>query len=74
MIATEPMRFAGILQREFLSQKGWSTVSHTPGTKHFHQVTPFVTVPPSDVGKRKSRTSDSHMTSSQFFQRDSDLI
>ena len=73
MIAAETMRFAGILQRQFLAQKCRSPVLHTPGTEHFHQVTPFITVPLSDIRKRKSRTTDSQMTSFQYFQHDSTL-
>ena len=73
MSAAEPMRFAGILQRQFLAQKRGSAVSYTPGTEHFHQVTPFITVPLSDIRKRKSRTTDSRTTRSQYFQRDSTL-
>ena len=73
MISAETMRFAEILQRQFLAQKRRSSVSYTPGTEHFHQVTPFVTFPLSDIRKRKSRTTDSQMTSFQYFQHDSTL-
>jgi len=66
MIATEPMRFTGILQREFLSQKRRLPVSYTPGTEHFHDFTPFVGMRPSTLRAQESHQQASAKKCSMF--------
>lgn len=66
MVPTEPMRFTGILQREFLPQKRRLPVSYTPGTKHFHHVTPFVAMRPSTLGAQESHQRGSANKCSMF--------
>jgi hypothetical protein len=66
MITTEPMRFAGILQREFLPQKRRLPVSYTPGTEHFHHVTPFVAMGSFTSGAQESHQRESAKKYSMF--------
>ena len=66
MVTTEPMRFTGILQREFLPQKRRLPVSYTPGTEHFHNFTPFVAMRPSTLGAQESHQRASAKKYSMF--------